>query len=175
MFDTMTMTKVLGAVCGTFLVFLLGGWAAELIYVGTESHDEEHAQGYVIDVPESGGGEPAEAEPEVTFEEAFEVADATAGEGVFRNCRSCHALEDGSNGVGPHLFGVVGRDVDAVADYAYSGALEEAADVWTEENLYAFLQDPQGYAPGTKMSFAGLRDPADRANLIAYLATNPGS
>ena len=174
MFDTMTMTKVIGGLCGTFLVFMLGGWAAELIYHEAD-HGEDHAQGYLIEVPEAGSGEPVEAAPEVTFEEAFAVADASAGEGVFRNCRSCHALEDGQNGVGPHLFGVVGREVDAVAGYDYSGALEQSADVWSEENLFAFLQDPQGYAPGTKMSYAGLSDPADRANLIAYLATNPGS
>ncbi|KQI67779.1 cytochrome C [Loktanella sp. 3ANDIMAR09] len=174
MFDTMTMTKVLGGLCGTLLVFMLGGWAAELIYVGSGSHDEDHAQGYVIEVPEADTG-PVEEVVEVTFEEAFAVADASAGEGVFRNCRSCHALADGENGVGPHLYDVVGRDIDAVAGYNYSGALEEVADVWTPENLYAFLEDPQGWAPGTAMGYRGLPDPADRANLIAYLASNPGS
>ncbi|MBS1303069.1 cytochrome c family protein [Loktanella sp. SALINAS62] len=175
MFDTMTMTKALGGVCGTLLVFLLGGWAAEAIYSGGGDHGEDHAQGYVIEVPEAGDGEPAEEVVTVSFEEAFAVADASAGEGVFRNCRACHALDDGVNGVGPHLYDVVGRDVAAVGDYAYSGALVEAADVWSEEELYAFLEDPAGYAPGTKMSYSGLSDPADRADLIAYLATNPGS
>ncbi|WP_386683610.1 c-type cytochrome [Loktanella sp. R86503] len=176
MFDTMTMTKVVGGLCGTFLVFLLGGWAADIIYVGGEgSHDGEHAeQAYLIEVPESGAaGEAAPAEEEVPFDVAFAAADAGAGEGVFRNCRSCHAL-DGANGVGPHLDGVVGRAVDAVDGYAYSGALEQVADVWSEENLYNFLQDPAGYAPGTKMSFKGLAKPEDRANLIAYLATITG-
>ena len=174
MFDTMTMTKVVGGLCGTFLVFLLGGWAAEIIYVGGETgHDGEAQQAYLIEVPESGSGEAAPVEEEVPFDVAFAAADATAGESLFRNCRSCHAL-DGSDGVGPHLNGVVGRPVDAVAGYAYSGALEQAADVWSEENLYNFLQDPQGWAPGTKMSYKGLKAPEDRANLIAYLATTQG-
>ena len=176
MFDTMTMTKVVGGLCGTFLVFLLGGWAAEAIYhseVG--GHDgEEAVQAYLIEVPEAAAaGEAAPAEEAVPFDVAFAAADATAGESVFRNCRSCHAL-DGADGVGPHLNGVVGRAVDAVAGYAYSGALEQVADVWSEENLYNFLQDPQGWAPGTKMTYQGLKDPEDRANLIAYLATTQG-
>ncbi|SHE81329.1 cytochrome c [Loktanella atrilutea] len=175
MFDTMTLTKVVGGVCGTFLVFLLGGWAAEAIYVGGEGHAEgegEHAA-YVIEVPETGGGEAAPEEEAVPFDVAFETADASAGEAVFRNCKSCHAL-DGANGVGPHLNGVVGRPVDAVSDYAYSGALEKVVDVWSEEHLYNFLAGPQDYAPGTKMSFKGLAKPEDRANLIAYLATTSG-
>ncbi len=171
MFDTMTLTKVIGGLCGTFLVFLLGGWAAEAIY-----HSGGHGDGtqaYIIEVPES-GGELAEPEEIVPFEEVFAAADAASGEGVFRNCRSCHALAEGQNGVGPSLHGVVGREVDAVAGFNYSGALEQVADVWSEENLYNFLQDPQGYAPGTSMSYNGLSSATDRANLIAYLATNPG-
>ena len=175
MFDTMTMTKVVGGLCGTFLVFLLGGWAAEIIYTSGEGgHGEGHAQAYLIEVPEAGAeGGAAPAEEAVPFDVAFAAADATAGEAVFRNCRSCHAL-DGSDGVGPHLNGVVGRAVDSVAGYAYSGALEAAADVWSEENLYHFLEAPQAYAPGTKMTYKGLAKPEDRANLIAYLASNPG-
>ncbi|MFZ3580621.1 c-type cytochrome [Loktanella sp. DJP18] len=176
MFDTMTMTKVVGGLCGTFLVFLLGGWVAEIIYVGGETHAEgEHSAAYVIEVPESGAeGEAAPVEEEVPFDVAFAAADASAGEAVFRNCRSCHALAEGENGVGPTLHNVVGRPVDAIEGYAYSGALEEVADVWSEENLYHFLQDPQGWAPGTKMTYQGLAAPEDRANLIAYLASNPG-
>lgn len=176
MFDTMTMTKVVGGLCGTFLVFMLAGWGAEIIYASGEGGSgEDHAQAYLIDVPESGAaGGAAPAKEAVPFDVAFAAADATAGEAVFRNCKSCHALADGQNGVGPTLYGVVGRPVDAVPGYAYSGALEAAADVWSEENLYHFLEAPQAYAPGTKMTYKGLAKPEDRANLIAYLATNPG-
>ncbi|SEM74800.1 cytochrome c [Loktanella fryxellensis] len=170
MFDTMTLTKVIGGFCGAFLVFMLGGWAAEAIL-----HPGGHGEGeqaYIIEVPEA-GGEAAPAEEAVPYDVALAAADATAGEGVFRNCRSCHAL-DGADGVGPHLNGVVGRPVQAVDGFGYSGALIEVADAWTEENLYNFLEDPQGWAPGTSMGYAGLSDPADRANLIAYLATTGG-
>ena len=68
-----------------------------------------------------------------------------------------------------HVWRRCCRAVDAAEGYGYSGALEQAADVWTPENLYAFLEDPRGYAPGNKMSFSGLKKPEDRADLIAYL------
>lgn len=171
MFDTMTLTKALGAVCGSLLVFLMGAWAAETIYhVGEAGHGEEHAQAYAIDT-----GEDEEAGEEVvedtgpSFEEAFQMASAEEGEGQFRACRACHQLEAGQNGVGPHLYDVVGRNISSVDGYAYSGALVEQAEVWTPENLNGFLEAPQDWAPGTKMGYAGMEDVEDRANLIAYL------
>ncbi|SHI88181.1 cytochrome c [Palleronia salina] len=173
MFDTMTLTKIVGGFCGALLVFLLGAWAAEGIYhVGGGHGDEEQA--YSIEVPET-GGEEVEEEEGPTFEEAFEVADAGAGERVFGKCRACHQLEDGANAVGPYLYGVVGREIGAADGYsAYSGALSEQADVWTPENLNAFLEDPRGWAPGTSMSFNGLASVEERANLIAYLDQTDG-
>ena len=170
MFDTMTLTKVVASLCGTLLVFMLGGWAAELIYHGAGGHNE-HEQAYVIEVPDSGEGAEEEMVAEVPFEEVFAMADAAAGEAVFRNCRACHALEAGVNGTGPYLHGVVGRPADSATGYDYSGALEEVVDVWTPEHLNGFLENPKEYAPGTKMAYNGLRSVEDRANLIAYLAT----
>lgn len=169
MLDTMTFTKIVGGFCGALLVLLLGKWAAETLYHVGGGHGDV-AQAYVIEVADA---EPAEAVDEgpVDVMALLASADAAAGERVWGKCRACHKLEDGANGTGPHLYGVVGRPVDAVADYAYSGALEQVADVWTPENLYAFLENPRGYAPGTKMAFAGLRTSEERVNLIAYLDT----
>src|SRR5690606_23413647 len=97
MFDTMTLTKLGGGLCGALLVFLLGGWFAETIYHGGGGHGgEEHAQGYVIEVPES-GGEAAPVEEGPSFEEIFASADAAAGQAQFRPCAACHsAAADGS-------------------------------------------------------------------------------
>ena len=173
MFDTMTLTKGVAALCSTLLVFMLGGWAAELIYHGAGGHGE-HEQAYVIPVEGAEGEEEMVAEEEVPFEELFAMADAGAGEAVFRNCRACHQLEAGANGTGPYLYGVVGRPVDAAEGFSYSGALEEVADVWTPENLFHFLEDPRGWAPGTSMAFNGLRSAEDRVNLIAYLDSIDG-
>jgi cytochrome c len=167
MFDTMTFTKTLGAVCGALLVFLLGKWAAESLYhVGGDHYGEEVAA-YVIET----GEDDAEAEEEVTLtaEEYLAAADAGAGERVWGQCRACHQLDDGANAVGPHLYGVVGREIGAAQGFNYSGALSEQADVWTPENLFNFLENPSGWAPGTSMSYRGLADPEDRANLIAFL------
>lgn len=168
MFDTMTMTKIVGGLCGSFLVFLLGGFLAEFIYHPAASHDGEHHQAYTIPV-EGGDTDAGAEETAVPFEEVYASADAAAGERLFRQCQACHKIEDGANGTGPHLYGIVGRTVDAVDGYAYSGALEVVADVWTPENLSAFLENPRSFAPGTKMSYAGMKSVEDRANLIAWL------
>lgn len=167
MFDTMTLTKLAGGLCGALLVFLLGKFVAEEMYTAdTGGHGEEAVQGYVIDTGSDEGT--AEEESGPTFEEVYAEADPGKGERVFNKCKACHKI-DGTNSTGPHLDGVVGREVDSVGDYNYSGALEKVVDVWTPEHLSGFLEDPQGYAPGTKMGFAGLSKVEDRANVIAYL------
>lgn len=175
MFDTMTMTKIVGAFCGALLIFLLSNWAAELIYeVGAGEHGEAEPA-YVID---TGADEPAAAETVAEAGPAFDVvyasADAANGEGLFKGCKACHKLEDGANSTGPHLFGVVGRAVGSVEGYNYSGNLTKVADVWTPENLNGFIENPKGFAPGTKMGYRGMSDIGDRADLIAYLATIGG-
>lgn len=170
--DTMTITKAGGAFCGALLVFLLGAWVAEGVYhVGTEAHgDEEHAKGYHIDVASGdAGGAEEEAEPEVPFEEVFVNASASEGEKLWRQCGSCHRLEQGANGTGPYLYGVVGRPKNAAEGYDYSDALASQEGEWTPENLSAFLANPSEYAPGTKMAYRGMSDIEDRANMIAYL------
>ena len=167
MFDTMTFTKTLGALCGSLLIFLLAGWAAESLYHMGGGHGEHAEQAYVID---TGEGEAAEEEVvEVAFADILAAADVEKGAKVFGKCKACHKLEQGANSTGPYLYGVVGREVDAAEGYGYSGKLKEAADVWTPENLNHFLENPKGFAPGTAMSFAGLRKIEDRANVIAYL------
>ncbi len=172
MFDTMIWTKIVGGFCGAFLVFLLGGWAAQTIY-GAEHGD--HEQAYVIEVEsdEVASGEVVEEGP--PFADLLAVADAAAGEDTFgRACGGCHKIADGVNGTGPHLYGVVNRPVQAVADFDYSGALIAVNDVWTPESINAFITDPGSYADGTKMAYNGMRSAEDRANVVAYLATIGG-
>ena len=96
-----------------------------------------------------------------------------AGEGAFRQCKTCHEVGEGAtNRTGPVLNGMLGRTMGTVDGFRYSGVFQEAAEagtVWTEENLAVFLADPRGMMAGTKMSFRGVRDEADIAALIAYL------
>ena len=164
MFDTMVLTKAVGALCGALLIFLVGKWVADVIY---QPVGRDLPPALVIDT----GVEEEVDEPvdELTFEEAFAMADASAGERLWGQCRACHALEPGRNGVGPYLHNVVGREVGAAEGFgAYSGALPDG-EVWTPENLSAFIENPSEWAPRTTMVYSGMRSLTDRVNLIAYL------
>lgn len=175
MFDTMTVTKAGGALCGAFLIFLLAKWASEGLYhTGEVAHGEEEvAQAYTVDTgaaTATGGGE----EAAVDVAAVLAAGDAAAGEKVAGKCKACHKF-DGGNGTGPHLNGVVGRPVASIADFAgYSDGMKAKGGNWTPEDLFAFLANPKGVVAGTKMSFAGLPKPEDRANVIAYLASLKG-
>ena len=120
-----------------------------------------------------GGGHGGGEEVVADFATVLASADAGKGEKVFGKCKACHKI-DGSNGTGPHLDGVVNRDIGAVDGFGYSEVLTSLEGAWTPEHLNSFLENPKGYAPGTKMSFAGLPKVEDRANLIAYLETIGG-
>ncbi len=106
------------------------------------------------------------------------TANADAGKNVFKQCAACHTPDKGGrNAVGPNLWDAIGSKKAHTAGYAYSNAMQAAATKagedgqWTYEQLNAFLASPKAVVPGTKMTFAGLRKPEDRANVIAYLRT----
>jgi len=96
-------------------------------------------------------------------------ADAVHGKSVFVQCQACHVIDAGQNRVGPSLHAVVGRHSGQEPNFAYSAANKNSGIVWTEEVLFKYLENPRGYVPGTKMSFVGLKNPQDRADVIAYL------
>lgn len=113
---------------------------------------------------------PQEAE---VVEADLDPALVAAGEGAFRQCRACHQVgEDARNGTGPQLNGILGRTVGAVEGFRYSTVFAEAnaaGEVWDAESFAAFLTDPRGARPGTKMVFRGVRDAAEIDGLIAYI------
>lgn len=164
MLDTMTFTKTLGALCGALLIFLLAKWGAEELY--SMGGYGEVQQAYVIDTGEEEVAD--EGVGEVPFEEFLASADLGRGARAFNKCAACHKLEDGVNGTGPHLYGIVDRPKNAVDGFGYSGALD-ADGIWTADALSAFIENPRGYAPGTSMAFAGIRNVQERADLIVYL------
>lgn len=168
MFDTMTVTKALGSVCGALLFLLLAGWAAEGLYHTGPNKGEELAFFIELDDGDTGVAEAVEAVP---FEELLAQADAERGARAWSRCRACHALEDGQNGVGPHLYAIVGREKAAVEGFNFSDALASMDGAWTPEALNEFLLRPATYAPGNRMSFAGIPRDTERADLIAYLQT----
>jgi cytochrome c len=106
----------------------------------------------------------------VTF--ASLKGDEVAGEKVFKQCMACHVVTEGQNRVGPSLHAIIGRTAGQVAGFSYSTANKTSGKVWDKETLYTYLEAPQKFMPGTKMAFAGLKKPQDRADVIAYLDTH---
>lgn len=96
--------------------------------------------------------------------------DLIKGKSAFAVCAVCHSDTAGKNGIGPSLFGVVGRDAGLAPGFKYSAAMKTAGK-WTPEKLDAFIASPKTAIPGTTMPFAGMKDAAKRADLIAYLST----
>ncbi|MFC7704159.1 c-type cytochrome [Plastorhodobacter daqingensis] len=106
---------------------------------------------------------------------ALAEGDPAKGERAFRKCQACHQVEEGgSNRAGPNLHGVLGRQAGAHEGFGFSPAMIEAGAaglVWDAEALDAFITNPRASVPGTKMTFAGIRNEGERADLIAYLAS----
>ena len=169
--DTMTTTKIVGGVCGSLLIFLLVKWGAETIYQPAAHGDTEAA--YVIEVEEAEVEVAEEAPAAPAFVDLYAAADLAGGEKVFKKCKACHKIEDGVNATGPSLYGIVDRGIASV-DYKFSEALAAVGGNWTPEVLSEFLKRPKDFAPGTKMTFSGIKSESDRANVIAYLASIGG-
>jgi cytochrome c len=100
---------------------------------------------------------------------AYADGDATRGEARFQDCAACHKLEAGSNNVGPSLHGIFERKAAALTDFRYSPAMKRSEISWTPETLDKFITDPQAMVPANRMPYAGMANPNDRADLIAYL------
>jgi cytochrome c len=163
--------KILGAGLATAFVILAVREGTGFIY-HTEAPEK---MGYFVDAPEEAAGGAAEAVLPPDWGTVLPTADLAAGEAAFARCQACHTVNaGGANGIGPNLFGVVGRAVASHAGFAYSDAMvgHKAEDpTWSLDALDQFITAPARYVPGTKMSFAGIRDTNTRVNLIAWLRT----
>ena len=179
--DQMEAAKYVGGICGALLIYLLTVTAADALFSvgsggghGDDSHGESHAEVampasvYALDTSEAAT---TGTEEGPSIEELLAAADIDKGKKVYSKCKACHKLEDGANGTGPHLFNVVDRAIADVDGFNYSPTVAGLGGVWDNAALDGFLKAPKKYAPGTKMSFAGLKKATDRANLISYLAT----
>ena len=98
----------------------------------------------------------------------------TDGQQAFRVCKACHTDVQGRNGFGPSLFGVVGRKAGTLTDYSYSSAMKASGIVWDETSLDRFITAPRDTVKGTKMPYGGMKDPAKRAAILAYLKSLHG-
>ena len=158
-------------------VFHLAAIAAVCVSLSACSKSDDTAQSGDAPAPAVVSG-PSDAEKMAllaSLPAPYNAGDLANGQRKFALCRSCHTVAEGGPALtGPNLYGVFGRQAGASADYAYSTALTSAGFVWDGEHLDKWLADPRGFLPGTKMSFAGLKDPKDRIDLIAYLKVETG-
>lgn len=100
------------------------------------------------------------------------AGDATKGKAAFGVCQACHTVtKNGPNGIGPNLFGVVGRKAASLQGFYYSPALKSSKIVWTDDKLKTWIMGPAKLVPGTRMVFAGVSDPNRAADIVAYLDT----
>lgn len=110
-----------------------------------------------------------------SYSAPYNTADLANGKAKFALCQSCHTITPGgANMTGPNLHGVFGKTSASNPDFKYSDALKNAGWVWDASHLDQWLEKPQTYLPGTKMTFAGLKDPKDRTDLIGYLMVETG-
>ncbi len=121
---------------------------------------------------------PTDAEKQAllaSFPAPYNTADVANGQAKFALCQSCHTITaGGANMTGPNLHGVFGKASASNPDFKYSDALKAAGWVWDADKLNQWLEKPQTFLPGTKMSFAGLSDAKDRVDLIAWLMVETG-
>ena len=144
------------------------------IVTGEVFHAERpEVMGYPIEGVELEGAEGEAAKPIAFY---LAGADPAKGEQVFKKCAACHNAEPGGpNALGPALFGVMGNPVAGHPGFAFSPALKEKGGSWNWETMSEWLANPKKFAPGTKMTFAGLGKPEDRANVMAFLNSRDSS
>jgi len=137
-------------------------------YFSADKPHRPHKMGYAIEGVVEEGAAGAAAVP---IETLLASADVAKGEATFKKCMACHTIAaGGANGIGPNLNGIMGKPVGKhAAGFAYSPDLSGHGGNWDWANMNAWLTNPKKFAAGTKMSFAGLGDGAERANLMAYL------
>ena len=172
--DELRLNKVFAGFLFAALLLMAGVKIADVMV----PHQELAENAYVIEVAETtdkAAAAPVDTGPEPILA-LLAGANLGAGEKLSKKCSACHVFDaGGKNKVGPALWNVVNRPLGASEGYAYSDALAGFGGAWDYSALNAFLAKPKGYISGTKMNFAGLKKPQDRANLIAWMRAKADS
>ncbi|MDX2154922.1 MAG: cytochrome c family protein [Hyphomicrobiaceae bacterium] len=178
--DSFEFNKIAGAALSA-LLFIFGASELGHIMSAKSGHDDGHGKqvtaGYTLPMPKGGaakGGAPAaEAFNFASVATLLPKASADNGKDVFKACLQCHTPEKGgATKQGPNLYGIIDRDIGKHPGFtSYSPALAEKGGKWTWEALANYLHDPKGYIPGNRMSYAGVKDTSELADLLTYLRT----
>jgi cytochrome c len=167
--NSFELNKVLGAILGTCLALLAINIGAHAIF----EPEAPAKPGYKIVVAKADAGQPAAKEPEIPLPVLLAKASVEKGERTAKQCAACHTFAKGApNKVGPNLFNIVGGDRgEGHGGFNFSSAMKSKGGKWTFEALDKFIENPRGDVPGTAMTFAGVKNPQQRADVIAYLRT----
>jgi cytochrome c len=170
--ESLEINKVAGGLLGALLFTMAVGLVTDIPF----SHAKLAKPGY--DLPAAADGETAgaaEAAPAVPCATLLASADAKKGQAATAICASCHSFDPNvQKTTGPNLVGVVGRDMGSTGFGGYSDTMKNFHKKWDDESLNAFLTKPGDFVKGTKMTFAGEKDPKKRADIIAYLNSISG-
>jgi cytochrome c len=164
--NSFELNKILGAILGTCLITLALNIAAGAIF----SPEKPAKPGYAVAIKESEGGEKKTEEAAKPLPVRLASASAEKGQSTAKQCQACHTFEKGGpNRVGPNLYGIVGEARGRGRGFNFSAAMKAKGGKWTFDELDKFLTDPRGYVPGTAMTFAGLKNDQQRADVIDFL------
>lgn len=180
--SNLNMNKAAAAILVAGLIGMVTGKVTEFLYFGDPEHPGSHHEekrGYSIEVTEApAGGAPAAPTTAADISALYATVDVKAGEDYFgKKCTTCHSIDKGgANKVGPKLWGVMNRKVASVEGFNYSAGMKSHADrTWTFEEMNQFQFAPAKWVPGTIMAYSGNKKDQERANLIAYLASQSDS
>ena len=167
------LNKIAASILLAALVGMIGGKIADLLYRPVLDPEKRGYQIEVKDIADSNSTAQIDPMANLDIESLMKSANSEAGQQIFKKCMSCHTIaKGGQTKVGPNLWGVVDSSKISVLGFSYSSAMKSAGGIWDIPSLFKFLHKPQLYIPGTKMSFIGLSNIQDIANVIAYLKQN---
>lgn len=169
--NSFEFNKIAGAILGTLLLVMVLGLITEFIFHRPSLTSSAYN---LPSQAENTGSDKAPQAESVALQEPLSdllaKADPKKGETYAKACQTCHSFEKGAPPkVGPSLWNIVHRPIASAPGFDYSEALKKKGGIWSYEDLFAFIANPKAFIPGTKMAFAGEKDPKRRADIEAYL------